>query len=405
MKKILLLFAVLFAFGCQSFEDLRAPEDFRHLPRTWENVFEGFWTGMNNNYVFWNIDPTDWDQAYKDFQPRFAALDRLGFFDRNIPLARQLFTELTQDLIDGHFALFLEGDAQGAIFSAANRASREEATEGVWISRTIVENYLAQSMSYTVPVGATDEWPSESGRDFDGFSAIVGKIPFRENSSDSILYFRFTNFYWTAIISSWRGPHRDALVEIFNFFARNLHSSNTRGVIVDLRGNTGGFVSDFDLIWGQMFSAQSHKIGYILQKIGDNRLDFGPHIPFNIYGHTQSRRDLDVPLALLVNNFSVSASEISALFVRSFDNGFIVGSPTWGGLGGLTENRVFNSGQFSTLGIELSYTASFQTLDLNRKSWEGIGVQPDFHVPFSEMLFFQGIDGRLEKALEIIRGN
>ena len=27
----------------------------------WFRVFESLWSGMNYNYVFWDIDPTDWD--------------------------------------------------------------------------------------------------------------------------------------------------------------------------------------------------------------------------------------------------------------------------------------------------------------------------------------------------------
>lgn len=27
----------------------------------WFQVFESLWSGMNYNYVFWDIDPTDWD--------------------------------------------------------------------------------------------------------------------------------------------------------------------------------------------------------------------------------------------------------------------------------------------------------------------------------------------------------
>jgi len=407
MKKILLIFAGLLIFGCQSFEELRAPEDFNRLPRTWVNAFEGFWTGMNNNYVFWDIDPTDWDKIYRDFRPKFAALDaQSGSFNAKIPQARELFTEITKDLIDGHFALSLENDDMGAIYAIRDGISWTEFNEAAYIPQ-IIETYLSQSLSHKVPSGV-------STAELDGFEAIVGKIPFSSNSDNSILYFHFTNFNWTSIYNrrSWDDlSHRDSLSEIFTYFINNLHSPSVRGVIVDLRGNTGGYVDDFQMIWGRMFSEGSKKIGYTRQKTGDNRLDFGPLIPIYIYNRLNTYnflffgRDLNVPLVLLVNNFSISASEISTLFVRTLDNGFIVGSRTWGGMGAITENWVFNSGQFSTLGVNFSYTASVQVLDLNKKSWEGKGIEPDFVVDFNESEMMAGKDARLEKAIEIIRNN
>ena len=396
MKKILLMIILAFLMsGCQRFEELTEPEDFLNYPQTWRNVFEGFWTGMNNNYVFWDIDPTDWDKVYRDFRPKFIDLDRRhGSFFEHIPAARELFEELTKDLIDGHFAMLLTGDPLGYIYPAMGRMPLTEVIEGLRLPLIVRQNYLTENLAYHV---------LEEESEFHGFVAIVGKIPFSQNSSDGeILYFYFSSFEWTGIMG-WDSPHRDSLLEIFDYFSQNLHSPNTRGVIVDVRGNRGGYISDLQLIWGQMFSSQAHKIGYSKQKTGDGRLDFGPLLPINIPRHPSNRRNLNVPLILLVNNWSVSSSELSALFVRSFANGTVVGSRTFGGLGALINNWVWNAGQFSTLGITLAYTPSVQNLDLNKESWEGRGVPPDVAVPFNEAEFLSGIDARLERALEIIR--
>lgn len=35
----------------------------------WTQLFESFWNGMNYNYVFWDIDPTDWDAVYDEYHP------------------------------------------------------------------------------------------------------------------------------------------------------------------------------------------------------------------------------------------------------------------------------------------------------------------------------------------------
>ena len=36
------------------------------------DLFEAFWNGMNNNYVFWGIDTTNWDRVYNQYKPIFA---------------------------------------------------------------------------------------------------------------------------------------------------------------------------------------------------------------------------------------------------------------------------------------------------------------------------------------------
>lgn len=38
--------------------------------------FDAIWHGTNQNYVFWEADPTDWDAVYSQYRPRFVELDK-----------------------------------------------------------------------------------------------------------------------------------------------------------------------------------------------------------------------------------------------------------------------------------------------------------------------------------------
>ena len=38
--------------------------------------FDAIWHGINQNYVFWEADPTDWDAVYSQYRPRFVELDK-----------------------------------------------------------------------------------------------------------------------------------------------------------------------------------------------------------------------------------------------------------------------------------------------------------------------------------------
>ncbi|MCL2205851.1 MAG: S41 family peptidase [Treponema sp.] len=429
MKKNLLLFAfiALLSLGCQKFPQLLGPSDFLDTDNPgWETAFRGFWVGMNYNYVFWDIDPTNWDDIYTAFRPRFAALDASGLnAQEKFKQARQYFVEMTENLIDGHFVLMLEGDLQGISpsmqrffrqFGAcfyddstweASGVLRSEIIEGDYSYATHFHNLLTTNhlRSGALRVQA----PNVGGSEYiNNFNAIVGRIPLPGNTEYSILYMHFSDFHWTEIlrrVNAGATSYYSQAAAVFTYFYENLHNQDVKGVIVDLRGNGGGRISDLSLLWGQMFSAQTHKIGYTRQMMGEGRLHFAPLIPFTILNTSQTRRNLTVPLVLLTNNFSVSAAEMSALFVRSLPNGFLVGSSTWGGTGALISNYVFNAGQFQTHKIQLAYTASVQTLDLNRRSFEGRGIPPDFYVPFNYQQFSSGVDARIKKAIEVITNN
>ena len=75
--KYLLLSVVLLASACRKdAPELMNPNESR-MTSTPSQVFETFWRAMNNTYVFWDIDPTDWDKIHDDYLPRFRELDAL----------------------------------------------------------------------------------------------------------------------------------------------------------------------------------------------------------------------------------------------------------------------------------------------------------------------------------------
>src|SRR5580698_8959655 len=51
-----------------------SPESYR-TSQNFDQVFQSFWTGINDQYVFWDIDSTNWDSVWIQYQPKFAALD------------------------------------------------------------------------------------------------------------------------------------------------------------------------------------------------------------------------------------------------------------------------------------------------------------------------------------------
>ena len=106
------LFAFIFSASCRQVVNLDAPRSYMtwndYYSTEWVTIFEGFWTGMNTNYVFWDVDPTDWDLVYDTFKPRFKALGTVGDVDSDSTgesgdKVISYFREMLKDIVDGHY--------------------------------------------------------------------------------------------------------------------------------------------------------------------------------------------------------------------------------------------------------------------------------------------------------------
>jgi hypothetical protein len=83
------------------------------------DVFESFWNGMNNNYVFWSIDTTNWDRVYTTYKPLFAKLNLLDSTDNQTAL--KYFQDMTSGLIDSHYTLTFTSLGNAQISPSYNR--------------------------------------------------------------------------------------------------------------------------------------------------------------------------------------------------------------------------------------------------------------------------------------------
>lgn len=150
------------------------------------------------------------------------------------------------------------------------------------------------------------------------------------------------------------------------------------GIIVDLRGNGGGYVSFLSSIWGLFFKEKT-QFGYIRYKSGYSRLEYTPWVSFNIeraYANDEIKETYSNPVAVLVNGGSVSCSEISCIIARLLPNSTIIGHTTFGGTCALSDRTIFNGGPFSSEHINI-YTSTFQFVDTQYNSYETTGIEPD----------------------------
>lgn len=154
-----------------------------------------------------------------------------------------------------------------------------------------------------------------------------------------------------------------------------------RGLIIDLRSNPGGNLSTVCDISRMLLP--KGMIVYTEDK-------YGKREEYTCNGENQ----IQVPLVVLTNGYSASASEILAGAVKDYEIGKLVGTTTFGK--GIVQ-KVIDLSDGSA--IKLTVSSYFTP---NGNNIHGIGIEPDVEIPFDAELYKNGTDNQLEKAKEVL---
>lgn len=154
-----------------------------------------------------------------------------------------------------------------------------------------------------------------------------------------------------------------------------------KGLIIDLRSNPGGNLSTVCDI-ARMILPKG-MIVYTEDK-------YGKRDEYTCKGDNK----IEVPLVVLTNGYSASASEILAGAVKDYNIGKLVGTTTFGK--GIVQ-KVINLSDGSA--IKLTVSSYFTP---NGNNIHGIGIAPDVEVQFDPELYKNGTDNQLEKAKEVL---
>ncbi|WP_051569157.1 S41 family peptidase [Alkaliphilus transvaalensis] len=172
----------------------------------------------------------------------------------------------------------------------------------------------------------------------------------------------------------------------FEIHLKQLEKQNIKGLVLDLRGNPGGLLSQCVKIADRLLGEQV--IVYTEDRQGKQDV------------MKSGKGKIDYPLVLLVNQGSASASEILAGAVKDSGAGTIVGTTTFGK--GLVQ-------QVKPLsdGTGFKYTVS-QYFTPNGTNIHGTGVEPNIIIELPEELkgatsIEPSEDTQLQKAIEVIR--
>ncbi len=224
------------------------------------------------------------------------------------------------------------------------------------------------------PAGSTVVLTVERGGQIMRLSAVRASIqthPVKAQwASPGVAYVRLFEFS--------RGAAREMRTALGGLSAQ----APVRSIILDLRGNPGGLVSEAAQV-GSLFLPS----GTLLARINDRRQGTsllrtgGPAA----YG--------DTPLVVLTDGGSASASELVTGALKDMHRAQIVGEKTAGALGGAVDEALPEGGMSVT--VERITTPQGTIV-------EGVGVSPDVPVTLSEADMERGNDTPLQAALQLM---
>lgn len=165
-----------------------------------------------------------------------------------------------------------------------------------------------------------------------------------------------------------------------------LENKNIKGLVLDLRGNPGGLLNVSTEIADELLGEET--IVYTQDKNGKRN-------------YAYSDKDLfDLPLVVLINQGSASASEILAGAIKDNERGTLIGTTTFG-KGVVQTLRDLPDGT----GLKVTISEYFTPNGINI---HGVGIAPDVEVELDEDvegigLDFIDVDNQLQKAIEVLR--
>lgn len=185
----------------------------------------------------------------------------------------------------------------------------------------------------------------------------IPSVPYYGMIDNKTAYIRFTTFTQDCI-----DDVRAALV--------NLKKNNPKQIILDLRSNPGGLLTEaVDIV--NLFVGPGNEVVSTKGKVKD--FD-------EVFKTTKTAVDEKIPLAVIINRGSASASEIVAGAIQDLDRGVIIGQRSYGkGLVQITRPLSYNTElKVTTAKYYIPSGRCIQAVDFSHPNEDGsVGIIPD----------------------------
>lgn len=172
-------------------------------------------------------------------------------------------------------------------------------------------------------------------------------------------------------------------VDQFNEALVDLRAENIKGLVLDLRYNPGGNLNACVDVARRILP---EGIIVYTENVNGKRTNYS----------CDGKNPLDMPLVVLTNEYSASASEILAGAIQDYGVGTLIGTTTFGK--GIVQSILeLRDGSAMKLTTSAYYTPS-------GKNIQGIGIEPDIVLEYDKDLAKEtGDDNQVNKAIEVLR--
>jgi hypothetical protein len=333
IRLILLACVAMTTVSCEKifFEEAAVSKDAR-------KNFEYLWNECDRKYAFFSYKNIDWNEVHD----RYSAQVKDGMPEDAL---FKVLANMLNELKDGHVNLV----------SSFNVSRYEFNRNGpkTYNDRLIRDRYLTDSFYSTGPFI----------HDF-----LQGKT--------ALAYVRLNSF--TGTVSDFQ---LDLMLNRYR---------NTRGLILDLRNNGGGAVTDVFKILSRFVEKETYVYDVFL-KNGPGHEDFGPRQETWISPHSGIRYTKKV--VVLIDRGTFSAGSFTATAAKAISTMTLVGDSTGGGMG------LPNGGQLPN-GWTYRFSVT-RSPDPRGRLYEN-GVPPDVYVKYDFVQELDGKDTMIETALGLL---
>lgn len=162
---------------------------------------------------------------------------------------------------------------------------------------------------------------------------------------------------------------------------RELLKEDPAGLILDLRGNTGGYLSTSIEVASEFIDEGT----ILIERFGD-----GTEQRYDAQGGGLAT---DIPLVVLINGGSASASEIVAGAIQDYGRGLLIGETSYGK--GSVQNWVPLSNDQGAVRVTIARWFTPENRQIHQQ-----GLEPDIPIELTEEDFENELDPQLDRAVE-----
>lgn len=356
-----------------------------------QKLFDNTWKIIKNNFYDSKLNGQNWDRWEKHYKGKIKTDE-----DANIAINTML------ESLDDPYSRYLDKKN----YAEQNTSINSKITGiGVNISslkgKTYVVSIIEDSPAASAKLKAGDVISKVNGKDITGLktSEVADLVRGPENTAVNITIIRDNkiltynikrkeikiktvkcsvdkNIGYIQILSFIGSTTPDEFLEALE------KTDKTKGLIIDLRGNTGGLLPNAVFI-ANMFINQG-KIVSIVGRNGYKR---------NIYAQN-TNYVIDKPVLILVDEASASASEIFSGAMKDYHKAKLIGTKTFGK--GMVQKIIPMPNQ-TGLNLTIAKYLTPSGHDINKK-----GIQPDVEVKLSEKDLTLRRDSQLTKAKSLM---